>query len=269
MTASHFSAAGAAIGDLTTLGLIDLVGNTINAARPPNPIQMPGADRPIFEMYARALRLFRGVATLIAAESYDPAMIVGRSLFEQTLRLMELAEAGPKRTVIILSWAREGIDRDLHLVHVAEQVGLAENVDTLMTAIKRRRQEVAQLQQQLGLGKLRNSTQKLPLAKRLGLGDDYWTYEYMHQVVHGNPTPLGEFLSPGDAGEDFATWVDAEKPGELLYLAALSSKLVLYCHDATAQVFDWNIPPAIPEAMAIAQNVLDQLALASAGERDT
>src|SRR5262245_48315546 len=55
-------------------------------------------------MYWRVRRLYEATLVLLKSEMAEEALMVARSLFEESLRLKELAEESQDRTAMILGW---------------------------------------------------------------------------------------------------------------------------------------------------------------------
>lgn len=65
----------------------------------------PAVHLHIIGMFWRALRLYGGVLILLKAELPEEAAILARSLFEEALRLQQLAADTKNRNALILGWA--------------------------------------------------------------------------------------------------------------------------------------------------------------------
>jgi len=84
--------------------------------------------RYILSMYARTRSYFRSILLLMSHSYADEAMALGRSLFEDSLR-MDILRAMPdeeSRVDATIRWALDGINRGIGLHQTAKKTGVGE-----------------------------------------------------------------------------------------------------------------------------------------------
>lgn len=79
------------------LDLVARVREGLEAASPAGYQELNTLDYPIMMMYARCRSLFEGIDVLIRDNLAEEGIILARSLFEESLRLMHLAKEGERR----------------------------------------------------------------------------------------------------------------------------------------------------------------------------
>jgi hypothetical protein len=78
-------------------------------------------------LYWRSIRLFDGIVSLLSLLEKDlpeEALILGRSLFVEALRLAEIEAAGDQRAALILGWENTSIEEKKGLFKEAPKLGL-------------------------------------------------------------------------------------------------------------------------------------------------
>jgi hypothetical protein len=75
-------------------------------------------------MFWRSLRLFDGIAMLLNGDLPEEAMILGRGLFEEALRLAEVANSGDKRAALLIGWEAKSLNEKIGLHNTAIAMGL-------------------------------------------------------------------------------------------------------------------------------------------------
>src|SRR5688572_22695736 len=66
--------------------------------------EIPTAHTYVLGMFWRCVRLYDGVILLLEAQLPEEAAILGRSLFEESLRLQQLTDSS-QRDALIVGWA--------------------------------------------------------------------------------------------------------------------------------------------------------------------
>src|SRR5436190_14065033 len=85
----------------------------LRASATSEPQEIPTHHVYVLGMYWRCVRLFDATLLLLKAELPEEAAIVARSLFEESLRLQQLAADEADRDALILGWANGSIGERL------------------------------------------------------------------------------------------------------------------------------------------------------------
>jgi hypothetical protein len=154
------------------------------------PEDVDQVDFIILSMFWRARGLFEGSRVLLENNLSEEGLILGRALFTESLRLMELERAGDKRGELVLGWLLASIQRDRGLVEEARRAGLGtdENEEEIEEVLENRESAITRHKSRKGIERTRRFPGDKDLAQRHGRSVDHWTYLLAHQMVHGSET---------------------------------------------------------------------------------
>jgi hypothetical protein len=168
--------------------LLERVEKAIMGYGPKDFFEATLSDTFILPMYSRCRSLFQGVVALLKREFPEEALILGRSLFIESLRLTELAEAQGTRMAKILGWASESIKFDMRMLKEAAKIGFEKNIDNVMQKLKDRRRKLRQHAKQQGIRKLRKFHSVKKATAHYSNPESYFTYLLSAQMVDGTIT---------------------------------------------------------------------------------
>jgi hypothetical protein len=83
------------------IDLLKRISTKVQEVHPKEPTKVSSPDGYILGMYFRSISLFGSIITLLENDFAEEALILARSLFEESLHLAELAEAGNERTALV------------------------------------------------------------------------------------------------------------------------------------------------------------------------
>jgi hypothetical protein len=195
-------------------------------------------------MYWRCVRLYRAALILIWHSSPEEALIIARSLFEESLRFQEMADDPAGREVLILGWLNRSIHEQRGLVREAASLGIEGEPEALLAKVAEQQAELDRYIRKNNVGSLRNFAQPRVVARKHGRIDDFWTYLSAHEVVHGSDFALKlsrKKLQSGTIG----LYLTNEDPGLLLGVAAFCARSALLTARSAARIFGWQEPPEI------------------------
>lgn len=148
-------------------------------------VELPTPDAHLLPMYARTRSLFSGISELLEADLAGEAMILARPLFTESLWLQHSAAVGDDRHSYVLGWVLDSLNRRERLFREGHRVGLTEDLLTALKVLGGEREKVRRY-----MKRHRLVQKKFPNEKRLaalyGRDEDYWAYEFAHQLVHGS-----------------------------------------------------------------------------------
>lgn len=175
------------------------------------------------------------------------AAIVARSLFEDSIRLAVLRQAGDNRTGYVFSWLMESMKHAERMLREGERDGRFDPVERDRVIQARRARLMADAARFGVTGRWPRFGSDEQMARQVGWHGEYHMYLYATQLVHGAETayffesdPVGDADNPGQIAEP-----TYEVRGVAVGLAVTS---VLRAHIAVAEMLGWA---GAPEAQAL------------------
>lgn len=156
------------------------------ASVPRAEVEVPTHQAYILGMFWRCVRLFDGAFLLLKAELPEEAAILARSLFEESLRLQQLAADPHDQDALVLGWANESITQKIGLLQTARSIGLDDNIESELAELAQQRNQLQAYQARRGVKQLRRFASERAAALRFSRADDFWIYEWSHESVHGS-----------------------------------------------------------------------------------
>jgi hypothetical protein len=128
-------------------------------------------------MYDRVVSCAKAVLALVQLNQAEEGFIIGRSMFEDTLRLLQIEEAGEQRAAFLLGWFNVSYER-LRDVFGRDDPSIQEHT-------RRMQAEIQTAMGRLGISRLLRFLPPKEAANRFHLTDEYKDYVFAHEVVHG------------------------------------------------------------------------------------
>lgn len=227
------------------LGLLKHVADVVKHLGPTAEFQVDTIDAHVLGMYVRSMRLYEGVVALLDRDLPEEALVLARSLFEESLRLMQLPDVVEERRPIVLGWANESLDRAESLFREAQRTGLDPNVSEVLEEVKVQRTKLQGYARRHGVGRFEKFKPVDTAALQLGRSDDYWTYLMSHQMVHGSE--IAHRFSRRKSADDvlliFAKTSDIDLLKGVGAFAAMSA---LLAGQAAGRIFKWQKRDDVP-----------------------
>jgi hypothetical protein len=198
----------------------------------------------ILGMFWRAVRLYEGTLLLLA-------------LFEESLRLRQLSADGSNRDALILGWANTSIDQKIGLMKVAESVGLETDARQILAILDEERTKLQGYAQRHGVAKFPRFLSVKDAAIRFGRKDDYWTYEWSHESVHGSDVAW-LFGRRKVAADTVALFAKTDDPPLLASFAAFAAVSFTDAVDAASSIFGWAAFASARETCAKIQSAAER-----------
>jgi hypothetical protein len=202
--------------------------------------ESPTYDYAVILSFNRAWGLFQSMKTLLAYKFAEEAAVLGRPLMEESLRLLELAAAGPNRAATALGWLNDSLTRRLKLIQEARDSGKGteEEEERAKAGLQKRKRQLADYQRRLGISKLRKFPPTKALADKHGRRDEYWDYLLMQLMVHGGE--LAQALRTTREPESTVGFHDrATDPSWIAAVALSGAQSMLYGYIATCEILGW------------------------------
>ncbi len=188
------------LGDFATR-----IAVAVRAIAPKEPVEIAQANAVAFSTYWRLVRYFDAEVLLIRNGLPEEAYALARSSFEDSLRLAELEGAGNGRASFELQWILDSYAEQESLMKESQSRGMrskqgAPSDAEVMEKIKERKTGLEEYRQRTGVGRLRAFSQVKDAAKAFGRDDEYWSYRFSHNMVHGSDVAQMYFKIPIDGG---------------------------------------------------------------------
>jgi hypothetical protein len=203
---------------------------------PKGPYELDSLDRVLPALHRRVRRSALAVHLLLSAAHPFEAAIVGRSLFEDSIKIGALRIAGTQRARLILGWMSESTSHGERMLREGSRAR-GTDLDEVLEAVKVRRRYLASEASRLGIvGKLKTFPDERQTAESLGRLDEYYAYLFASQITHGAETAYIFDPDPvGDATDTLAV-SSTQVAGAAL---TLSVTPLLRAHIDVAEMLGW------------------------------
>lgn len=196
-----------------------------------------------FGMYVRARSFFQSVLLLVRTGRSDEALALGRSLFEDSLRLATLVQTESERDQVdaLATWLNDGLERAAGLFREAKEIGLGHGHHAAVEALEARSAEVRAFWYRKGTGrrnaKILKEQNLETVARQSGRSHGWWLHEVADQMVHGNLFShqlRAEALTRGRLG----IALRLAEPGALIDIVAFAAESLVVSHKAMTSLAD-------------------------------
>jgi hypothetical protein len=205
---------------------------------PKHALEIPTAHAFILGMFWRTVRLYDGTLLLPEAQFPEEAAILARSLFEESLRLRQLGADKANRDALILGWANTSINEKIGLIKVAESVGLEPDSQPLLAALDEERSKLQGYAQRHRVVKFIPFLSVKDAALRFGRMEDYWTYSWSNESVHGSDAAW-LFGRRKIATDTIGLFAKTNNPGLCASIAAFAAVSLIDAASAVSSIFGW------------------------------
>jgi hypothetical protein len=202
----------------------------------------------IVSLFDRGRSTFGAVRVLLEHDFAHEAVVLGRSLFTESLMLAELARVDePRRVDLVMSWWLDGL-ASLEGI-VGEGISHDDDGDNHLAAIATRRAELQSYRADRGSGRARRFPEEKDLAHTHGRAREYLDFRLTHHFVHGSAMASEQrvakladgLLVIGGPGADVETWAS---PAGLFAATSL-----LHASRAVCRIFGWEEPPELADLL--------------------
>lgn len=227
---------------------------------PKEPFNIPTAHmQVVVAMFWRARRLYDGVLVLLKDQLPEEAMFLARSLFEDSLRLQQLAEDVQNRDALILGWVNTSITEKRGLLEVAKTSGLETDFVTALASLEDERQELQKYAPKYGVTSLLSFLPTREAASKYGRKDDYWTYHWAHESVHGSDA-VWMFARQRPAVGTVYLYARTGNPSVLSSFAHFSARSIADAAKAISTILGWTLPTGLEQTVGDIEGVLNSIA---------
>jgi hypothetical protein len=225
------------------------------ASVPQAEMEVPTHEAYILGMFWRCVRLFDGAVLLLRAELPEEAAILARSLFEESLRLQQLAADSENRDALVLGWANASISQKIGLLETAKSIGLDDDIEGELVKLADARKELQAYQSRRGVKRLQRFRPERETALRFNRRDDFWAYEWSHEFVHGSDAAwvfARRTPAPGAAALHGKTNDPVARGG----FAEFAAGSLTEAFRATASIFGWPFQSDLGDPQKQIQSLL-------------
>jgi hypothetical protein len=210
----------------------------------------------IVGLFWHALRLYDGTLILLKAELPEEAAILGRSLFETSMRLQQLRSEPHNRTALILRWLNDSLAHQMGALEAMKKVALDIDIDGKVALLKEQRKQIRQSASMHGRIQSKPFLRVKDAAFRFDRKDDYFTFEWAHESVHG--TDAGWMFAKQRATPD---WVGlCGKTGEPILLSGIAhfaARSMVDAATAVCPILGWALPAGLDQTVSTIKQTLD------------
>jgi hypothetical protein len=205
---------------------------------------MPATTKPrheaeILALYARASSHFEAIMILIRRDHPEEAFILIRSLFVESLRLRELAEADTtSRIALIAGWTRDSLKRLENIQLEIERRRTGSANPGFIARLRALRKQSNSYAKRHGLDRARDFTEVRERAAKQRRQDEFGDYAFSQDFVHGGFTSHFGRYRQWKEGEDPLLELSITTPDPRA-MTAFAVKSVVLAHKAAAEVFSW------------------------------
>lgn len=238
-------------------GLAEQLLQRVLDATPKEELEIATAHAYILGMFWRTVRLYDGTLLLLKAELPEEGAFLTRSLFEESLRLQQLAAEPEARNALILGWANKSIDEKRGLLLVAQSLGLDQNIDTDLASLEDERRHLHEYRTRHHVASLRSFRSVRDAAVQFDRKEDYLTYEWTHESVHGSDAAwmFGRRRTARDAAALHAKTTD---PMLRAAFAEFAARSLADSALATFTIFGWPLPSELGQPATRMRRLLDE-----------
>ena len=225
------------------LQLLGRVSAQVLAIVPKGTIEKPKADQHIFAMLVRCMSLFNGIVILLEQDQAEEALILARSLFEDSLRLAQLADADDEREGYMLWWANDSLKRQIGLFREAVRAGLTENTDKSIRQLQEQQDGIRQYTKRNGIH-MKKFLSDFDAAVKFDRKQAFWIYRVSDQMVHGSDT-AHMFRRRNISDDHIGVHLKCPNLSTIISAGLNSAESLLHAAQATAKIFSWGVGDAL------------------------
>lgn len=136
----------------------------------------------ILSMFSRCKSLYLAIMSLLKKGLLEEGLILSGSLFLESLRLMQIAEAGEQWTARALGWAKESLRYEKKMMKSASKLGMDKHIQELLKKITERQRSLTKYAEMLGIPNLESLNSVGEAAVRFLDSESYLRYLEAHSL---------------------------------------------------------------------------------------
>ena len=198
-------------------------------------------DAPTLSLYWRCVSTLGAILVLLDERYGEEALSLSRSLFNDSMQLLQIAEAGDARAGLTLGWMNRSYEEIKGLFKKARELGVDPDPSEALKYFANQQSGIQTYMRKHDVEKLRKFRSPEDAAIRYGRRVDYWTYLLAHEMVHGSDASFA-FRREQIEDDVFGLCGQSRDPKFLTAVGAFAGKSVLDSMRAVSDVFDWALP---------------------------
>lgn len=210
-------------------------------------IELSPPDLHALGMYWRCVSLFRSLLILLDNHFPEEALFLARTLFEESLQLMQLNDAGTERERMLVGLRAKWLQSQEDLFATeAEELGLTEDASDVRKHVRGQQGDLERYRNRKGIGGSKGFESVKDAAIRLDRQGDYWTYRLAHKIVHGEDT--AQLYRRNKVEVDLVAFFSHTSDPDLLAgVGAFAARCIADAFFAAAGVFGWAASSEVQE----------------------
>jgi hypothetical protein len=225
--------------------LLARIEELMSSSHPRGGFDVARPDEATLSMYWRCVSLFRSVLLLLDNRYPEEALILARSLFEESLRLKELQDAGNDREAFLVGYYAEALERQEELFGpTAERLGLTEDASDVVESARQQKGQLENYRKRKNIGKRKKFSTVKAAATKQNRRKDLWIYLLSHHMVHGGE-PAYIYRRQNVGENAIALYSNTNDPHALAEVGAFAARSVSHALYAAAGIFGWEISPEL------------------------
>ncbi|GJL55068.1 MAG: hypothetical protein NPIRA02_22000 [Nitrospirales bacterium] len=222
-----------------TIEFLESVKNAVTSYVPKGYCETNPTDTLVLLKFSRALGLFEGITLLLKNKISEEGMILARSLYIESLHLLELAASKDQKAAKLLGWENQSISTDRKLILEASNLGLEKNVRETLEMLENRREKLQRFARDIGIQRLGTFSSEKDASVRFRNLNSYWTYLLSHQMVYGTTGAHAYRVKKSDENT-FLIHFHNDDPQIIGEIGGFSAESVLLSCNAARQIFGWK-----------------------------
>jgi hypothetical protein len=218
----------------------------------------------VLGIYARTRSYFQATLLLIRNGFSDEALTVGRSLFEDSLRLGIVANTEDEVRQIdgLIGWLLDGVTRATGLYSEARILGVGHSHDEVITALEGERDKMIRYRERNGSGRKISPIFAEQELKKVALGQDrsdsWWLHELADHMVHGNYFAHVLRQEKSADGDIALIAVRNPKPQALIDVVAFATESMVLSHRSICAIFELHDMPELDKLLDDLEQLQEQ-----------
>lgn len=222
--------------------LLDRVLEASREIKPEGLSEYKTHDAPLLSLYWRCVSVYGAILLLLDQRYGEEALSLARSLFTDSMRLLQIAEAGDARSSLSLGWLNNSYEEMKGLFHKARQLGLDPDPSDALNYIAEQQLKLQNYMRRNNVSKLDKFRSPEDAAKRYHRQEDYWWYFLAHEMVHGSDAAF-VFRREKIRANTFELFNQSPNPEFLIKVGVFAGKSMLDAMYSVSSVFQWDLPP--------------------------
>lgn len=203
-------------------------------------IEYKKIDFPTINLYWRCFSNFCAILVLLDENYAEEAFSLSRSLFTDSMRLMQISELGDNRASLTLGWINDSFKQMKGLFYKAKELGIDPDPSEAIEHINAQQTKLQAYMKRIGVEKLQKFRPEVDAAIRYGRKEDYWFFYLSHEMVHGTDTSF-IFRREKIANDTFGLYAQSRDLEFLIRVSTFAGKSMLDAIESVVNILSWDL----------------------------